>query len=150
MSEKQKIEERGNFTGVVKSAFIDSEKLILKMTVEVPDGRVAYPSMFLLDKDGSPSAKSEELLNKLVGWDGQDPMALKGLLHNRTVPFYMKKKGEYWNAYLSDGEKKDDAAAEGDIRSKWAKAKGITLKPVIKDEDLSANGVEIPEEGIPF
>ena len=137
------IEEKFNGVGKVIETYLD-DRLVFKCKVETPDGRHAFPSVFLLNQDGGPNDASVDCMKELFGWDESDPNDLKTLAKGKDAPFYVKQKGEYWNAYFaqpSRQKKKKEDAPPASALEMWKKAKSGTGAPV----DLS-----IPESSVPF
>ncbi len=141
------IEEKGNWTGKVVGTYL-TDKLVFKCKMETEDGRHAYPSVFLLNQLGTANDEAINDLKEILGWDGENPNDLKTLAKDKTLAFYTKKKGDYWNAYFSIPSRQKSAApqiAPADALSAWKNAKaGIPVSPITAGSDLTPPTSEIP------
>lgn len=124
------------------------DKLIFKCKVETKEHGEVWPSIFLLEEDGTVNLKSEELMAKIFGWDGQDPNDLKTLAMGKDVDLYSKTKGQYTNWYFSNGAG-SKSVEPATALEKWKNARCGITNPAPKSPEGGAN-LEIKEENIPF
>ena len=127
-----------------------SDKMIFSCKVETKEHGEVWPSVFLLEEDGTVNLKSEEYLSKIFGWDGQDPNDLKTLAMGKEVDVYSKTKGQYTNWYFSNGAGAK-SVEPGTALEKWRNAKcGISNPAPVAAGGGGWADLSIEPEQIPF